>query len=111
MGNTEYDGSVQSSSNAPALKTPVFRSFKTNSKDELYSPDSWLRKGDTEYLMLTQVAKDQGAVLGKVYRNARGEITIVSENPCCVSCQGVIQDFSRMFPNVKITLIDGVRWN
>lgn len=110
VGNHEYEGNIESSGNQESVHTPIFRSFKTNSNDELYSPDSWLRKTDTEYKMLTQIAKDQGAVMGKVYRNVKGEITIVSENPYCVSCQGVIQDFSRMFPNVKVTLIDGVRW-
>ncbi|MFK8288264.1 deaminase domain-containing protein [Capnocytophaga canimorsus] len=34
---------------------------------------------------------------------------IVSENPYCTSCQGVIQQFNTMFPNVKIILIDGVK--
>ena len=27
----------------------------------------------------------------------------------CASCQGVIQQFNNMFPNVKLILVDGVR--
>ncbi|WP_290124641.1 deaminase domain-containing protein [Capnocytophaga ochracea] len=34
---------------------------------------------------------------------------IISELPYCNSCTGVIQQFNEMFPNVKITLIDGVK--
>ncbi|MEO2051682.1 MAG: deaminase domain-containing protein [Allomuricauda sp.] len=36
-------------------------------------------------------------------------VKIVSENPYCASCQGVIQQFSEMFPNIEIKLIDGIR--
>ena len=32
------------------------------------------------------------------------------ELPYCMSCQGVIQDFSTMFTNVKIILIDGLKY-
>ncbi|WP_299010697.1 deaminase domain-containing protein [uncultured Tenacibaculum sp.] len=39
-----------------------------------------------------------------------GEIKLVSELPYCMSCQGVIQDFSTMFPNVKVILIDGLKY-
>ena len=44
-----------------------------------------------------------------VHPKVTGEIIISSELPYCVSCQGVIQDFSDMFPNINVILIDGLR--
>ena len=46
---------------------------------------------------------------GEVIEDVTGSLKIVSENPYCASCQGVIQQFSDMFPNIEITLIDGVK--
>ena len=48
-------------------------------------------------------------VSGEVIEDVTGSLKIVSENPYCASCQGVIQQFSDMFPNIEITLIDGVK--
>ena len=67
---------------------------------------SWLRNTDSEYKMLNKLAEDLG---GKYNSNIKGEIKIISELPYCNSCTGVIQQFNEMFPNVKITLIDGVK--
>jgi hypothetical protein len=70
---------------------------------------TWLRTTDSEYKMLNQLASDLGGRKGGVYANIKGEIKIVSENPYCVSCQGIIQQFSEMFPNVKLVLVDGAK--
>jgi hypothetical protein len=59
--------------------------------------------------MLSEIAKSKGAVKGGVYPKVTGEIIISSEFPYCVSCQGVIQDFSNMFPNLDVILIDRLR--
>ncbi|MFJ1431437.1 deaminase domain-containing protein [Capnocytophaga canimorsus] len=59
--------------------------------------------------MLNKLAKDLGAEKGKVYPYITRELKIVSENPYCTSCQGVIQQFNKMFPNVKLILVDGVK--
>lgn len=53
--------------------------------------------------------KRLGATRGKKYPNVEGTLKIVSENPYCKSCQGLMQQFSEMFPNIEIKLIDGVR--
>lgn len=50
-----------------------------------------------------------GAKAGNVYPNIRGHLKNVSENPFCSSCSNVIQQFRKMFPNVTLTLIDGVK--
>lgn len=59
--------------------------------------------------MLNNLAKDLGAEKGKIYSHIRGEIKIISELPYCSSCQGVIQQFNEMFPNVKLILVDGIK--
>lgn len=59
--------------------------------------------------MLNKLASDLGGVRGNKYPNVNGEIKIVSEFPYCSSCQGVIQQFSEMFPNIKLILVDGAK--
>jgi The BURPS668_1122 family of deaminases len=68
-----------------------------------------LRTTDSEYKMLNRLANNFGATSGSVYPNATGTLRIVSERAYCPSCQGVIQQFNNMFPNVKLILVDGVR--
>jgi SMC interacting uncharacterized protein involved in chromosome segregation len=55
------------------------------------------------------LADDLDAKIGNKYPNITGELKIVSENHYCQSCQGVIQQFNEMFPNVKLILIDGAK--
>ncbi|NQX86856.1 MAG: hypothetical protein HRT67_13320 [Flavobacteriaceae bacterium] len=61
--------------------------------------------------MLNRLAKylKPEAQLGDVFEDVMGTIKIISENPYCVSCQGVVQQFNEMFPNLNIILIDGTR--
>ncbi|WP_374461438.1 deaminase domain-containing protein [Chryseobacterium taeanense] len=72
--------------------------------------NAWLGNQDTEYVMLSEIAEQLGAKKGGIYAEIKGEITIVSELPYCMSCQGVIQYFSKMFPNAKINLIDNLKY-
>lgn len=69
---------------------------------------TWLRESDAEYKVLNQLAHSLGAVKGQIYRNISGELKIVSERTYCPSCAGVIAQFHEMFPNIKLTLIDGI---
>jgi len=41
--------------------------------------------------------------------NVVGEFKIISENPYCASCTGIIQQFHDMFPNIKLILVDGAK--
>ena len=70
---------------------------------------SWVRITDSEYRMLNDLASRLGGVKGNKYENIIGELKIASEYPFCTSCQGVIQQFNTMFPNIKLILIDGAR--
>lgn len=88
----------------------IFSAYKVDKSGGINTSDSWIRTSDTEYVMLSEIARDLGAKKGKVYPDIQGEIKLVSELPYCMSCQGVIQDFSTMFPNVKVILIDGLKY-
>ena len=70
---------------------------------------TWLRNVDSEYRMLNNLAHELGAKPGHIYPQVRGNLTIVSEHPYCSSCSNVIQQFQTMFPNIKLTLINGVK--
>ncbi|HTE13351.1 MAG TPA: deaminase domain-containing protein, partial [Chitinophagaceae bacterium] len=41
--------------------------------------------------------------------NVRGTLTLTSERLFCPSCEGVIQQFSKMFPNIRIKLVNGIK--
>ncbi|WP_294266628.1 deaminase domain-containing protein [uncultured Chryseobacterium sp.] len=97
VSGNKYDGEV------------IFESYKVDKNGNINTDDAWSREFDTEYVELSKIANNLGAVKGRVYKNVKGEITIASELPYCISCQGVIQDFSIMFPNVKINLVDGIK--
>jgi hypothetical protein len=73
------------------------------------SGGTWLRNTDSEYKMLNKLTNDLGGKIGNKYPNISGEMKIISENPYCTSCQGIIQQFNEMFPNIKLILIDGVK--
>jgi len=88
----------------------TFEAYKVDKEGGINTPNAWLRNEDTEYVMLSEIAEQLGAKKGGIYPEIKGEITIVSELPYCISCQGVIQDFSKMFPNVKINLIDNLKY-
>ena len=72
---------------------------------------NWSRITDSEYRMLNRLAKylKPEAQLGDVFEDIKGTIKIISENPYCLSCQGIVQQFNEMFPNLNIILIDGTR--
>lgn len=71
----------------------------------------WLRDTDGEFKMLNKFANQyhSGPAGNSVYANVTGTLKIVSESTYCVSCQGVIQQFNNMFPNVDLVLIDNIR--
>lgn len=81
-------------------------------KQNLIKPDAidgaWLRTTDSEFQMLSNVAKKLNLQKRQVY-NYTGTIKIVSELPYCGSCSGVIHQFSEMLPNVKIIIINGAK--
>lgn len=110
IGNLKFDGNNVRRSGDTFEGENVFSAYKVDKNGGINTQGSWIRNADTEYVMLSEIAKKLGAKRGGVYKTIKGEIKIVSELPYCASCQGVIQDFSRMFPNVKIVLIDKLKY-
>jgi putative deaminase of polymorphic toxin system len=41
--------------------------------------------------------------------NIKGRLGIISELPICESCSGVIRQFNKMFPNIEVYTINGVK--
>lgn len=87
----------------------IFDAVPVNSQNVINGDNAWMRTTDSEYKMLNRLAKELGAVKGKVYKEITGEIKIISERPYCPSCTGIIQQFNEMYPNVNLILIDGAK--
>ena len=112
-------GYLEGTVNSRIVDNKMWRSVSTNDAlNEIHIFDAieaqgtsgtWLRITDSEYRMLNQLANDLGAVKGAKYPNIIGELKIVSENPYCTSCTGIIQQFHEMYPNIKLILVDGAK--
>ena len=89
----------------PEREPQIFKALEVEGS----SGSTWLRNTDSEYKMLNNLADDLGGKAVNVYPNISGELKIISENPYCKSCQGIIQQFNEMFPNIKLILIDGAK--
>ena len=70
------------------------RKFKTVDFDEVP------REHDTEVKFLEFVASVKEP-------NDTFEVTILSEKHICESCQGVVEQFNKMYPNAKVNIISG----
>ncbi|OOF39704.1 hypothetical protein BKK49_07490 [Rodentibacter rarus] len=74
-----------------------FNSLKLpNKKGEIID-----RKTDSEYKIFSNLA-DQ---LGNNFQ-AKGQVTIFTERPACVSCLGVADQFNKRYPNIKLNIFD-----
>ncbi|BDW93898.1 hypothetical protein MACH07_27300 [Flagellimonas marinaquae] len=89
----------------PDVEPQIFTAIEVESSNGR----SWLRNTDSEYKMLNKLASDLGGSPGIIKLNVKGELKIVSELEYCSSCQGVIQQFNEMFPNIKLILVDGAK--
>ncbi|WP_426482361.1 deaminase domain-containing protein [Chryseobacterium sp. R2ACT005] len=110
IGNIKFEGDYRQSGEKIYIEEPIFNAYKVDREGGVNTQKAWLRNDDTEYIMLSEIARKLGAKKGGVYPEIKGQIKIVSELPYYLSCQGVIQDFSKMFPNVKINLTDNVKF-
>ncbi|MCG8916362.1 hypothetical protein L6E12_11230 [Actinokineospora sp. PR83] len=62
-------------------------------------PADIARDYDSEWKLLEHLAKGRSG-------QEKGWIRIYSERPVCESCQAVIADFEKKFPNVTVTYED-----
>ncbi|GKW08899.1 DUF637 domain-containing protein [Pectobacterium carotovorum] len=65
-----------------------------------------LRNTDSEYKILDNLADRLGS-----NTLAKGNVTIFTEQPACESCLGVIEQFQKKYPGIKVDVLDnnGVR--
>jgi len=109
VGGTVADGTLVRSGAPDTDVDQIFEPLAVNSQNQINGENAWVRTTDSEYKMLNRFANEFGAQPGKIYPDATGTLTIVSERTYCPSCAGVIQQFNEMFPNINLILIDGVK--
>ncbi|WP_395303181.1 deaminase domain-containing protein [Pectobacterium polonicum] len=63
--------------------------------------DKISRNSDSEYKILDNLADK----LGK-NTDAKGAVTIFTERAACESCLGVVDQFQKKYPNIKIEILD-----
>jgi hypothetical protein len=105
INNSIVDNKIWRSGQALESEPRIFTAIEV----EGAGGKTWLRTTDSEYKMLNKLASDLKAKTGAIYPSITGELKVVSENPYCASCQGIIQQFNKMFPNVKLILVDGAK--
>ena len=59
------------------------------------------RRVDSEYKILSNLADQLGS-----NRQAKGQVTIFTERPACLSCLGVVDQFTKRYPNIKVNVFD-----
>ncbi|MFE8046462.1 deaminase domain-containing protein [Brenneria goodwinii] len=59
------------------------------------------RNIDSEYKILDNLADKLGA-----NTSVKGSVTIFTEKPACGSCLGVIEQFQRKYPSIKVDVLD-----
>ncbi|WP_339224916.1 deaminase domain-containing protein [Paenibacillus sp. FSL H8-0332] len=82
--------------------------FSFKPSDPIYkateAPDNagniYLRDGDTEYKILNDVASKLGD-----NKDAAGTIRLFTEKDTCGSCNNIIQQFQKDFPNIKVEVL------
>jgi RHS repeat-associated protein len=67
------------------------------------------RAYDSEVKIFETLANQFNKGSAEANRKVFGEINIVSENPVCGSCSGVMDQFKLMFPNIHISYNNGVQ--
>lgn len=104
-------GMVQSRSGAEALQAEAKEGFvlKPSHATSNTTGKSWYRSTDSEFIILDNLAKQLGGKSGVVNKTISGRLTLVSENIMCSSCSSVVTEFHEMFPNIRLTIIHGVR--
>jgi hypothetical protein len=79
--------------------------IKLKNGERVFEPSIATRHLDTESIGLEYFAKQKNAVKGNKYPNVEGEIKVTSDLCPCPSCSAIFQQFSDMFPSVKIRVV------
>jgi hypothetical protein len=112
INGVKLDDGLVSSTTVKADAPEIFEAKYVNGQNQIKAAEidgAYLRTGDSEFQMLSNVAQKFNLQKGQVYNSYTGTIKVVSELPYCASCSGVIHQFSEMLPNVKIIIINGAK--
>ncbi|MCC3380544.1 deaminase domain-containing protein [Paenibacillus farraposensis] len=75
---------------------PIFKATEAPDK----AGNTYLRDGDTEYKILNDLANRLGD-----NPNATGKIKLFTEKDTCGSCNKIIQQFDKKYPNITIEVV------
>jgi RHS repeat-associated protein len=100
IGNTKISDIAISgeTTRAFSVANPVNRVFTTS---EVGGYD---RAFDSEVKLLENIAQQY-----KTTPDIGGSIQLTSERPFCESCSGVVKQFKKMFPNIKVKVVNGAK--
>ena len=92
--------SVKGSGISVMLEKSPFKTLDVNNKNIVNGEGAWSRSVDAEYKILSDIQKR----LGNNF-NATGEVKLYKRLIPCPSCEGVINQFQKMYPNIKVEII------
>src|SRR6267378_2686052 len=88
---TAISGKASPSGTVPAPTNPLFPTKASGAMTRAF---------DSEVKLLESIAKDLPS-------NAEGTVSLYTERPPCLSCEGVIQAFQQRFPDVNLIVTSG----
>ena len=83
----------------------IYKTLFVNSQNQINTVNAYDRSVDTESKILEEIAHKLGYNKFKVDESVTGTIYIFTERKPCLSCEGVINKFKEMFPNIKLFII------
>ena len=92
--------SVEGSGISVKPKSSPFNTMYVNGQNIIDGEGAWLRDVDTEYKILSDIQSR----LGNNFEVA-GSIKLYTELEPCFSCRSVIEQFKKMYPNIKIEIV------
>ena len=78
----------------------MLTSVSVDSNGVINSPTAFLRDRDSEFKILHDISK-----LLEGETSDRGTIQLYTDLTPCISCRGVIEEFCKKFPNVKVEVM------
>ena len=83
----------------------IYETLFVDSSNYVNTIDSFDRGVDTESKILEEIAHELGFNKFKVDESVTGTIYVFTERKPCLSCEGVINKFKKMFPNVNLYVV------
>lgn len=105
--NNTDDGSFQSErySRQYEEKEKTFDTKFVNNDNVENGEGAYDRTEDSEVKLLEDIAHRLNMKKGTIDETMEGTIYLATDRAPCLSCSGVIDQFQKMFPNVKVVVI------